>query len=722
MIPTTTTRASTSASRCRGRAALALVAFAAAAFACAAAEEPAAEEEPAGAQVRVSGFWFLKNRDMRELLTVLEPEGKPLQLLDAAFIEDAVLVFQSALIEDGYLRPSGSVRVKLEDGTERTFAWTSPGLPEVPRDLAAVEADFHLMPGELYFYDQLQVEGLSTIPEQEMRSYFINDSALLGGRKARKFSPGGLDRGCESLRVRLRRLGRSDAKVTVLEQTRDERTGAVAVRLRVEEGPVHRIGGIELVDAVPEEVRGQIEERLRAASGGVYSSLSRQDLLHRVHVDLYDHGYAESEVRVAGDTLRTVDGEVMHGMTLAVDSGPKIRLGEVRFQGDGRTRESVLRRATDARSGQLFDRNRVEADRLSLSSLGAFSAVRADVTEQAPDLWDLTYQLRPSRRLEAGILFGYGSYEQWRGGLEVFHCNRFGRAERGRLQFIESTKSTSAEYQLTVPQIFGTTAQGNIRAFGLDREEVSFDRREVGMSTGVRRHSERFGVDVAARYQYERLRAANVVAALADTAPDDSNVGAITFDITQDRRDNPLTPRTGYELSLALETAATALGSDVDYQKLDLKASWHARMGRTAVVHAGLRHGVIWTFGESTEEIPINKRFFPGGDTTVRGYTEGRAAPRGTDGEIIGAEVSSVANLELEAVLVDRLAGVVFADAGLSSVSIDDYPGDQLRVSIGLGLRYNSLIGPVRLEYGYNVVKETGDQRDAWHFTLGFPF
>ncbi|MBE2213877.1 MAG: BamA/TamA family outer membrane protein [Opitutaceae bacterium] len=683
-------------------------------------EPPGAE--PAAARVRVSGFWWVKNRDLRELLGVLEPEGRPLPVLDAAFIEDAVLVLQSALIDDGFLRASGTVRLRLEDGSARAYPWSAPGLPELPRDLAAVDAEFSITPGVLYFYDQLQVDGLTSISAAEVRSYFVNDGALLGGRKARKFSAESLDRGCESVRVRLRRLGRMDARVVVAEKTVDDATGAVSVRLQIEEGPLHRLGSVGLTGDLPEDVRSAVEARVRPAVGGVYSTLARQDLVHQVHLELYAHGYANAEVHVAGDSVRDAGDERLHALDLGVGTGPLVRVGEVRFAGDEQTRESVLRRATDARPGQLFDRNRVEADRLSLSSLGAFSAVRADVDEQAPDLWDLTYQLRPSKRLEAGLLAGYGSYERWRGGLEVFHANQFGRAERGRLQIVESTKSQSAEYQLTVPQVFGTTATANMRAYGLDREEVSFDRIEAGVSVGARRHSERFGVDVAGRYQFESLRAEDVVPDLRDEAPEDSRVGAITFDISQDRRDNPLTPKGGYELSLALETAAQALGGDVNYQKLDLKASWHARVGRTAVLHAGLRHGVIWGFGDSTQEIPINKRFFPGGDTTVRGYAEGTAAPRGETGEVIGAEVSTIANLELEAALIGRLSALAFVDAGLTSASIDNYPGDELRVSVGAGLRYNSLIGPIRLEYGYNVVRETGDDTGQLHFSLGFPF
>ena len=653
---------------------------------------------------------------------MLEPEGRPLTVLDAAFVEDAVLVLQSALVDAGYLKPSGSVSLKLRDGGTRTEAWVAPGLPELPRDLAAVEADFHLAAGVLYYLDQLQIDGLKRLRADEAQGYFVSEGLLLGGKKARKYTPDGLKRGCDSLRVKLRRLGHADASVEVEETTIDDASGAVSVRLRVNEGPLHRIGAIRLDGDVPEEVRGPIEARIAQAAGSVYSSLGRQDLVQQVHVDLYEHGYAEARVRILEEDTQATGGEVGHTLSLVVEPGPLVRLGEVTFAGDDQTRPTVLRRAIDSRPGQLFDRNRVEADRLSLSGLGAFSAVRADVTPESSDVWDLTYQLRPSKRLEVGLLAGYGSYEEWRGGLEVLHANQFGRAERGRLQLVESVKSTSAEYQLTVPQLFGTTATGNVRAYGLDREEVSFDRLEAGMSTGVRRPSRRFGVDVAARYQYESLRAENVAPDLREAAPEDSRVGAITFDIAQDRRDNPLTPRTGYDLSLVLETAAQAIGSDVDYQRLDLKASWHARVGRTLLLHLGLRHGVIWTFGESNEEIPINKRYFPGGESTVRGYSEGTAAPRGENGEIIGAEVSTIANIELEAALLGKVSGLVFVDAGLTSATIGDYPGDQLRVSTGVGLRYNSIIGPVRLEYGYNVVRETGDQTGELHFSLGFPF
>jgi outer membrane translocation and assembly module TamA len=89
---------------------------------------------------------------------------------------------------------------------------------------------------------------------------------------------------------------------------------------------------------------------------------------------------------------------------------------------------------------------------------------------------------------------------------------------------------------------------------------------------------------------------------------------------------------------------------------------------------------------------------------------------------VVGAEVSSIINLEVEQALTRELSLIGFVDAGLTGLEFDSWPGNEWRVSIGLGLRYNTIIGPARLEYGRNVVRQTGDSLDAWHFALGFPF
>jgi outer membrane protein assembly factor BamA len=336
-------------------------------------------------------------------------------------------------------------------------------------------------------------------------------------------------------------------------------------------------------------------------------------------------------------------------------------------------------------------------------------------------VWDLAYKVRPAQRFESSLLLGYGSYEGIRGGFEAVHNNFLGQAHRGRLQFIYSQKSAYGDYLYTMPQIFGMRTDAALRLFGLEREEVSFLRQEYGMNLGVRRHIGWIGTDLMLRYQLESVRA-DAFDSTAD-APTDSDVGSITLGLTRDRTDNPVAPRRGYLLALSFETAAQAIGGEVDFQRFDGRISWHRAVGREKYVHLGLRHGAIWAMnGTPSTDIPLAERFFPGGEGTIRGYVEGEAAPRAPDGTVIGAEVSSIVNVEFEQGLTKNISAVVFVDAGLTAESLDDYPGNETRVSVGLGLRFNSAIGPARLEYGYNVVREPGDDNDAWHFALGFPF
>lgn len=694
----------------------------------AAVGEPAAPTAP-DVPIGVTGMGWWKNRELRQMLRLLESDAAKNVRIDVAFIEDAVVLLQSALERDGYLRPSGVVRVFPAEGEPRTFAWDAGDVPVLPRDLEPRRIEFELVPGVRYHFEELTFTGLTKLKTGDARSFFIEEGFIFGGAATHRFTRGGLRRGLASLREQLVRMGHADARVEVAEEQRDDTNGDVRITIAVEEGPVHRVGEVTPPSDAPAEIATILRDACHQAAGAIDSPLWQQDFVQAARAACYAQGHASADITLvpaapAGEVdARAGTPEVRRDYQLVVRAGPQVRLGTVTFAGDTRTSESVLRRATRVEPGGLFLRSEVERDRVQLSALGAFRGVRAIVDPTAADVWDLTYQLRPAKRAEASVLFGYGSYEKLRGGLEVLHNNLFGRAHRGRLQLVVSQKSTSGDYLYTVPQIFGTTTDASVRVFGLQREEVSFDREELGVSIGARRRLRWLGLDAALRYQYESVTAEIFDPDAVVDVPTDSRVGSLTLDLTRDRLDNPIAPHRGYLVALSFETAARAIGGEVDYQRLDWRMSWHRRVGAEKYVHIGLRHGVAWALtGDAADELPLTKRFFPGGEGTVRGYIEGRASPRAADGTYLGAEVSTVLNLEFEQGLTKDLSAVVFVDAGLTAARIADYPANETRVSVGLGLRYNSVIGPARLEYGHNVVREDGDGRGAWHLALGFPF
>jgi outer membrane protein assembly factor BamA len=140
-------------------------------------------------------------------------------------------------------------------------------------------------------------------------------------------------------------------------------------------------------------------------------------------------------------------------------------------------------------------------------------------------------------------------------------------------------------------------------------------------------------------------------------------------------------------------------------------------------LHAALTHGVITTWGTSDRLLPVNKRFYPGGGSSIRGYREGEASPRGAAGRFIGAKSYALANLDLEQALAAKWSVIAFGDALATAAELSGYPlaGERL-FAAGLGLRFQTLIGPLRAEYGRNLNPRPGDPGGTWQISVGAPF
>jgi outer membrane protein insertion porin family len=123
-----------------------------------------------------------------------------------------------------------------------------------------------------------------------------------------------------------------------------------------------------------------------------------------------------------------------------------------------------------------------------------------------------------------------------------------------------------------------------------------------------------------------------------------------------------------------------------------------------------------------TVEVPIQKRFFIGGRTTVRGFTEESLGPHAADGTPTGGNYMANLNTELRVPLQYGFIVALFVDAG--SVWFQGIPnsGFDLRESAGLGLRYATPVGPIALDYGWKLDRREGESASEWHFTIGAVF
>jgi len=189
--------------------------------------------------------------------------------------------------------------------------------------------------------------------------------------------------------------------------------------------------------------------------------------------------------------------------------------------------------------------------------------------------------------------------------------------------------------------------------------------------------------------------------------------------------DSRLNPSRGLVLRGRIDHANTALVSDFSFVKLVLEGRHYLPLGqllgRPFLLATRLKVGGIEPYG-TTNEVPFNVRFFAGGAGSVRGFTLNRLGPLNKDGDPIGGMSLIEGSAELRFPLFGELGAVLFVDTGNVFRSPFTYRLDALRYAVGPGIRYNTPVGPFRLDVGIIVDRRPGEQFGRVEFSIGQAF
>ncbi|MEO7413893.1 MAG: BamA/TamA family outer membrane protein, partial [Opitutaceae bacterium] len=627
------------------------------------------------AKIGVEGLGWLHNRDQRLSLERLLGDQRG-EVIESNAIEDAAFLLVSALQSKGFLKPKIEIEfVRVGGGKSERFIFDTTLTTPLPRPLAAHEVTFHVTEGVRYHVGEARISGLHVVPVETAQGYFMPGQALYATGEARAYTPGRLRRAVEAVQEELQLRGHAEARVRTDDVQIDDKTGKVTLAVEVVEGPRWEVETLRFAGG---EGAGVVVDYGPQFEHRPWTQLWQQDLRERVRHSYYEKGYPEIVVTLDGKPGPEVQGVKPVEVTATIVPGPHVTVGQVHFEGNDRTRESVLRRRVLAQTGDPLDPISLERSRYRLSRLGVFSSVDLRFQPADGEVRDPVFVLREAPRREASLLVGWGSYEQARAGIEFRQLNLFGLAHQSRLELVQSIKSSRGDYVYTVPELFGETIDGTARLFGLQREERSFLRQEFGFAVTLKRQLRWQKADATAGYTYQALRSPENNLATSGVDSVEVKVGSVDLGLTSDFRDNPLRPRRGYRWFLQLEAAGRHLGGETDYQRIEMGGAFHTPWGKTRWIHLGLTHGVITTQGaENDRLLPVNKRFFPGGDSSIRGYQQGEAAPRGADGRYVGAKSYLLLNAELEQALTDTWSLVLFGDALGDSVRLSHYPVEE---------------------------------------------
>ncbi len=669
--------------------------------------------------VRGAGWWEdrLIERALRDLR-----RGDSAVVADANAVEDAVFFAMSSVAEKGFLDPAVQAYITPVEGEPWQHTFDMDFRDLLPRPLRAQAVRLELERGVRYQFNTVTVTGSEPmVPAKDARDLIVPPSGLIPSAESKAFTPDRLQTGLGRIELVLQDEGFVEANARAVSERRDPVSGDVDVAVAVTIGPRWwvRTVHIEAPDDLPVEI-----PEIQLGREVVWSITWAQDQVETIRRILLPLGFPDVRVFVERTPGEAVEDERPVDVVVRVDPGQAVTLGEVKFVEAGDMNRRTLERRVELGPGEPMDILALEQSRRRLSRLSAFRRVMLSYDPQKGEVRSPVFAFERRLPWESHLLFGWGSFDRLRGGVEVRGNNLWHRSHLLRLEAMASIRTLRGDLTYTVPELVGESIDGSLRLFGLDRDEFAFQRQEYGSTVALsRRDLPWVKADGAVSYTFQNLISGESELGTRQVDLTESRSASVMFTLNRDRRDNPLSPSEGYRWFTQVELADQVLGGEVGYQRLELGASWHRPLADTNWFHAGLSHGTVLTLGQNDDlSLPVNKRFFPGGEHSYRGLQNGEASPVDMTGDYSGAKSFTLLNMEFEQALTTRVSLVVFSDVLATTARLADTLFDEVLYSIGGGLRYDTIIGPVRLEYGHNLNPRPVDPSGTVHFSIGFPF
>lgn len=525
-------------------------------------------------------------------------------------------------------------------------------------------------------------------------------------------------------------------------QHADEHT--VDLTVIVDEGQPVVIRAINFTgfDVVP----GSHIDRLRHdALVKLGAPIAREDLLATqamaVH-ELQDHGYPYGEVAVSAARVGPMDVAV----TFTATPGPLSYFGPIEITGNRGVSETVIRRQVVYRPGQRFNRQLVEATQRKLYALGLFQFVEVSAVKTNPPTAEVATRIIVTEGQHHHVQFGFGWGTEERILLEAQwrQANFLGGGRSGEVTARWSSIERGLRFDFTQPYLF--TSHFSMRAQGQRWYTFAPAYSLVtsgGTVTLTHQEREETSWSIAATDERDTSRIAND--ALNDPLLRDDLIAlglnpvtgqqsgdrvALGFDIQHNTAGNLLNATRGYFVSAHVEQAGEWLPGAFNYVLLSGEARHYLSVGSGFVWANRVQAGDIQPQGGRDANIPFSKRYLLGGATSIRGWGRYEVSPLSESGLPIGGDSMLVVSSELRTPLLGKLGGVAFTDFGNVWANPAAVDLSDLRYSVGAGLRYQTPVGPVRFDFGYQLNPIPGLVVDGqpdfrrWrlHFSIGQAF
>lgn len=509
----------------------------------------------------------------------------------------------------------------------------------------------------------------------------------------------------------------------------------VPVRVVVDPGPRFVLRNVSILDArsgVPFSPEALPPRAIKIEPGDPARSA---DIL-AAEAQVVDYFRAESRpfAKVARREPVVFHPQQVMDVSLAVDPGPRAGIGPIAISGLEDVDPAVVRSFIYTEPGDPYSPAALASMRKSILQIEALASARIREAETLDAYGNLPLfvELTERKPRVIGASVQYSTTDGPAVRAYWAHRNLFGGAERLRLEgnlfYLtedggQVDRDDDFEWEdlggrfrasFLKPALWGTRNDLLVDALVERDRTEGYTSRLAGVTAGIRhRFSETFSVQ--AGIEYERGQTTDILGQI------DYRLVGLPVSLTYDSTDRPLDPTEGFRVVASVTPYPSFLGSSVSMTVAKGTASAYYALDEEARYILAGRIGLGSIIGADLDEIPANRRFFAGGGGSVRGFGYRSLGPTFL-GEPIGGRSLLEGSLEARIKITDTIGIVPFVDAGTAFES--SYPDfdERVRVSAGLGLRYYTSIGPIRLDVAVPLNRQKGDDSYGIYIGIGQAF
>jgi outer membrane protein insertion porin family len=534
----------------------------------------------------------------------------------------------------------------------------------------------------------------------------------------------------DALRDFYQNRGYEDVKIGDPTVTRTEGKADVELTFPIEEGPQYHVGSIT-VGSTKLFTAEEIGTALLLKEGSVYSPAAVQADIKRIQDAYGSRGYIDTQVI----PVMTPGANRQIDLTYRIDEGSQSYVERVDISGNTRTKDKVIRRELAIGPGDVYNSVLAEASKTRLKNLNYFDRVDVFPSDtMVPGKKDMNVVVSEKQTGSLNFGAGYSTIDSVLGFVEITQSNfditnwpnftgggqRFrARAQVGaeRKDFIVSlTEPYFLDYQLAVG--------GELFYHDADYLSSLYNQRNYGMDLFTRKAINEV-LSWRVDYRLENITIYNVNAGASEIFREDegSHVKSqISPSLVYDTRDSVFLTRRGTRAELTAYVAGGPLGGNDNIYGADLEAAHYTPLPWDTILTLAGEVATVDNWSGSNH-VPIFDRLYLGGSNNLRGFKFRDVGPKDENGNPVGGNTMARFTAEYTYPIIDRVRGAFFYDTGFVNKGSYSISGTEIASDVGIGVRLDLPIGPVRLDYGYPVQKGDATSKGGhFNFNIGYQF